>query len=871
MKAVLRAALPILVGCATEIRPEEATQADTVSAIPRGSEWRYWDGGGDLGTSWRDDFDDASWSSGAGPLGHGESYLRTTVDSGPVTTYFRHTVAVEDPAAITGMVGEVMYDDGFVVYLNGTEIERAAMPDGAVTASTLSSGHEANQAYESYDWTSHIDLLVAGTNTIAVEVHQASSTSSDLVFDLGLTLDTGPPRPPVDMGGIARRSYWDYRDVGGEPDPSWKTQLYGQWPDWKQGYAPLGYGESYLATTVDYGGDPANKHITTHFTHSFYTDNPGAVTSMIAEAMYDDGFVAYLNGVEVARRAMPPGPVTSTTLSTGHETGETYETIDLSSRVDLLIAGHNVLAVEVHQLDRSSSDLVFDMALLLAGEEPAPPEAGEDIARGSTWRYWDRPASPSGDIDLWTLPYFNDAQWETGAGPLGYGETYLATAIDRGPMTTYFRRWFTVDDPSVETRLIAELMVDDGAVVYLNGNEIARLHMPEGPIDHDTRANRHEARNRYARYNWSQYSGYLVAGPNLLAVEVHQSGPRSDDLVFDLSLAVRTPAACRIPGGGPGDPPAPADRLTDVWVGPTAVFAVGDAGTIGRRDASGAWCWAKVRPETSWNAVWGSADDDVWMVGDDGAVLHYDGVAFSDVDAGTSSALLDVWGSGAGDVWVVGDDSQVRRLDGATWANLGLTLPAGQNLRAIWGASADDVWISGWEEAPYPGDPNYDGTSGVIYRWNTASSSWTLELKDTMYYGFADFGSLHGTSASDVWAVGSDHPAGAACTISGLRHWDGTSWHFVEGAPVECRSFDDVAAGAPGAEDGVWVVGNFDGGQDGGAVRYTGGAWQEVTSPRGFTAIDHRGDRMWAVGELWDDGFRQFIVRWDGTAFVREW
>jgi len=117
MRALLFVSLLIVSACASEISETEAVHDElSVQAIPRGSTWRYWAQGGDLGTSWRGTYDDASWSSGAGPLGYGESYLRTTVSGGPITTYFRATFTVGDPAAIAGMMGEVMYDDGFVVF-----------------------------------------------------------------------------------------------------------------------------------------------------------------------------------------------------------------------------------------------------------------------------------------------------------------------------------------------------------------------------------------------------------------------------------------------------------------------------------------------------------------------------------------------------------------------------------------------------------------------------------------------------------------------------------------------------------------------------------------------------------------------------------
>jgi hypothetical protein len=144
--------LGVLAACAPDATSEVAsdTRAVTVAAIPRGSVWRAWDRGGDLGSAWRGGFDDSTWTSGPGPLGYGETYLKTTLGFGPsatskyITTYFRRSFTVDDPAAITAITGEVMYDDGIVVYLNGTRIGRDSMPSGAISAATLALGHEAN-------------------------------------------------------------------------------------------------------------------------------------------------------------------------------------------------------------------------------------------------------------------------------------------------------------------------------------------------------------------------------------------------------------------------------------------------------------------------------------------------------------------------------------------------------------------------------------------------------------------------------------------------------------------------------------------------------------------------------------------------------
>lgn len=155
--------------------------------IPRGSTWSYWDWGGDLGSAWRNaDFFEAGWLTGVGPLGFGESYIATETSPDPVTTYFRHELISQ--GEVSSIRLEALVDDGYVMYLNGTEIHRQHMPPGRVDAATLALGHEAT-VYETTMLREAAAFLVEGVNVLAVEVHQSSVGSSDLVWDASLVLE----------------------------------------------------------------------------------------------------------------------------------------------------------------------------------------------------------------------------------------------------------------------------------------------------------------------------------------------------------------------------------------------------------------------------------------------------------------------------------------------------------------------------------------------------------------------------------------------------------------------------------------------------------------------------------------------------------
>ena len=157
----------------------------------------------------------------------------------------------------------------------------------------------------------------------------------------------------------------------------------------------------------------------------------------------------------------------------------------------------------------------------------------------SEWRFFDNGIQP---MDNWRLPEFDDSRWNTGVGPFGYGDRRIRETVDYGPdenrkfITTYFRHRFQVMKRPAN-RCVLLLCVDDGAVVYLNGRELLRQHMPSGKIDFLTTANvivDGSEESEYSRFEFD--SSLLREGSNLLAAEVHQAYPESSDLRFDLAL-----------------------------------------------------------------------------------------------------------------------------------------------------------------------------------------------------------------------------------------------------------------------------------------------------------------------------------------------
>jgi hypothetical protein len=168
------------------------------------------------------------------------------------------------------------------------------------------------------------------------------------------------------------------------------------------------------------------------------------------------------------------------------------------------------------------------------------PLAEGIVAAGSVWKYSDIDVYPGID---WQYSGYDDAAWPSGPAPLGYGAGAEATVIggeaDHRPITIYFRTSFALTDATRFPSLSLSLRVDDGAVAYLNGEEIARLNMPGGRPSHVTSAARPmEKENGFTTF--SVPAVHLQSGLNTLAIEVHQFRGDRTDMRFDCSLAGET-------------------------------------------------------------------------------------------------------------------------------------------------------------------------------------------------------------------------------------------------------------------------------------------------------------------------------------------
>lgn len=310
----------------------------------------------------------------------------------------------------------------------------------------------------------------------------------------------------------------------------------------------------------------------------------------------------------------------------------------------------------------------------------------------------------------------------------------------------------------------------------------------------------------------SYFAGWSGGCVGLDPCEVTLTAPLSVTATFQ-------PKQCSAAGVCWENPVPHGNALNDIWLSPGGdVWVVGDYGQVMRWNGS---TLTTVPSGTTENLrlIWGASATDIWVVGDNGSILRWNGTAFSRF-TGVPGYVTAIMGFSANDVWLVG--SGIYRWNGSAVSSM--PNPTGTTLNAVWGTAANNLWAAGYNG----GLIRFDGMT-----WTKVSTGITQNIS-----------ALWGSSANDVWAV-----------VDGGKflHFDGTSWSLG----TNPTNVYQARIWGSGAND-VWVVSRF-----WGSLRWNGTAWTQVSAlaslrPRG---ISGRGPSdAWLVT---DSG----LVRFDGATW----
>ena len=186
-------------------------------------------------------------------------------------------------------------------------------------------------------------------------------------------------QPSMDKPHVEEGETWRYFKGTKQPPRNWRTMSFDD-SEWEQGPSGFGYGDNddmtklsdmrFYEKTADDPGQPG--YLSLFIRRSFQVRNLEEIEQLIFRVDYDDGFIAYLNGKEIARANLEGTPRYNTKAKKGHEAGDP-EDFDITDKLKLLKQEDNVLAIQVHNDKITSNDLTMIPQLIQRTKLDLPP------------------------------------------------------------------------------------------------------------------------------------------------------------------------------------------------------------------------------------------------------------------------------------------------------------------------------------------------------------------------------------------------------------------------------------------------------------------------------------------------------------------
>jgi len=259
-----------------------------------------------------------------------------------------------------------------------------------------------------------------------------------------------------------------------------------------------------------------------------------------------------------------------------------------------------------------------------------------------------------------------------------------------------------------------------------------------------------------------------------------------------------------------------SEHLKAIWgSGRNDIFAVGDQGAIVQYDGTR---WAAMEPADKrttlrdLNAVWGRSESEVYAVGDFGTILHYDGTRWAVMPSDTDLHLYGVWGDAdCNQLYAVGAAGTILVYFNNRWHKMVAKTKA--QLTGIWGLPCGKgIFAVGAPRADRQGVIRY-----TILRFD--GKQWSLMDTPAVEPGKGKLHAVWGSSGTDVFAVGADGV---------ILHFDGKTWTEM-GSPT----LSQMALRATSDLHSVWGLSSnqvFAAGSDGTILYYDGNHWKKVDS-----------------------------------------
>ena len=480
--------------------PTTVRVAGSQDLVAQGATWSYLDDNTDQGSAWRQvGFDDSGWASGAGELGFNEGDEATLINDTNANTYYFRSEFSTDLAGtdLSALTLSLEVDDGAVVYLNGTEVHRTAMPTGTITYASQSTSDGADPV-----------------GYTATSIAMGSLISS-----------ADPSRVIVSKG-----STWSYLDDATDQGTAWQAASFDD-SSWSTGPAELGFTEGDEATLIQSGAT------TYYFRHTFSVADLGDISALTVNLKRDDGAIVYLNGTEVARDGLAAGTIGAGDYAeNASDDGNNFHpfTVDAS----LLLAGDATPTTE---------------ALIARKADWSYLDDGTD--QGTTWTASDF------DDSSWTTGAaelgFTEGDENTliTSGHVTYYFRHTFTVADISDITALCMKTQRDDGCVVYlngTEVARSLNMGDGVITFQTtsgdaGSE-STAYMYDVALDGlvagenvvAVEVHQSSAGSSDVSFDPEFIASRTTTAENVLAVEVHQVSATSSDVSFDAELVATT-------------------------------------------------------------------------------------------------------------------------------------------------------------------------------------------------------------------------------------------------------------------------------------------------------------------------------------------
>ena len=354
---------------------------------------------------------------------------------------------------------------------------------------------------------------------------------------------------------------WNYRAEASAAPENWAQASFDD-SAWPTGAAPLGYGDSAIATQIATKG---SRPVTTYYRTHFQVADAKGLKGVNVKYLADDGAVVYINGVEVDRTRMGAGTVSYTTRadSAPNFAAASASQSEIFVPASALKTGDNVIAVETHVNYMRTATVSMQASIFRVDGTPddnssvpadrstqptdatqpinaASVKSGTVIQTGDEWNYWTSTEAPASD---WATTGSLQS-WNRGSGPIGWGDSGAATALDIAKkdraITYYFARDIDLGAITPNTTLTVKVRADDGVVLRVNGKVIDTKRMSDGNITHTTYANSAVSASKAASdlLEVTIPASLLTGGVNRIGVEEHLNYKGSPSMTFDLNATL---------------------------------------------------------------------------------------------------------------------------------------------------------------------------------------------------------------------------------------------------------------------------------------------------------------------------------------------